>query len=67
MGAMNPCFNHPPNFPPWNGKLSPPPIGPNARDIEVARRRMGLIALFLLSGLAWAIIFACIGVIICAV
>ncbi len=62
---MNPCLDHPPNFPPWHGKLSPL-IAPRQKDIKVARRRVGFIALFLLSGLAWAIIFACISFIISA-
>ncbi len=56
---MNPCSNHPPNFPPWHGKLSPL-IDQRARDIEIGRSRMGAIAIFLLSGAVWAIIFVII-------
>ena len=55
---MNPCSNHPPNFPPWHGKLSPP-SAPNPRrdtELELAREEgMSLIAIFLLSGLVFAI------------
>ncbi len=54
---MNPCSNHPPNFPPWHGKLSPPSTPNKDRDIEKLARGggMSLIEVFLLAGLAWAI------------
>ncbi len=43
----------PPIFPPWHGKLLSPLIDTRQRDIDIARKRGGLLVAVLASGLLW--------------
>ncbi len=59
---MNPCSNHPPNFPPWHGKSSPV-IDPRESDhleVEKARHYLPFAVMFVISGFIWAGLFVII-------